>query len=63
MSDTNIDQSQTPIRSIHDGGVFGDVADNIRRAIDEEVARRRREGLPVVVDRGAGIEVLPPDVT
>jgi len=42
--------------------VFGDVAAKIALAVDEEVGDRRRRGLPVVVDRGAGVEVLPPTV-
>jgi len=39
-------------------GVFGDVAAKIATAVDEEVAERKRRGLPVVVDRGAGVEDL-----
>ena len=39
-------------------GVFGDVAAKIAIAVDEEVAERTRRGLPVVVDRGAGVEDL-----
>ena len=38
--------------------IFGDVVAKMTLAIDEEVARRYRLGLPVIVDRGNGIEDL-----
>jgi hypothetical protein len=38
--------------------VFGDIAAKIKLAAKLEVERRLRLGLPVVVDRGNGIEDL-----
>ena len=38
--------------------VFGDIAAKIKLAAKLEVERRLRLGLPVVVDRGNGIEEL-----
>jgi hypothetical protein len=37
-----------------DAGVFGDIVANAFRAVDEEVARRYRLGLPVVVSNERG---------
>ena len=38
--------------------VFGDVGAKIRQAVRDEVAERRRRHLPIVVDRGNGVEDL-----
>jgi hypothetical protein len=37
-----------------DAGVFGDIVANAFRAVDEEVARRYRLGLPVIVSNERG---------
>jgi hypothetical protein len=39
--------------------VFGDIVAKMTVAVNLEVERRLRLGLPVVVDRGNGIEDLP----
>jgi hypothetical protein len=36
------------------------LSSKIRQAIVEEIERKRREGLPVVVNRGNGVEILQP---
>jgi hypothetical protein len=41
--------------------VFGDIVAKMTVGVKLEVERRLRLGLPVVVDRGNGIEDLPPD--
>jgi hypothetical protein len=46
---------------VDDSRVFGDIVGKIKQAIREEVAERRRLGLPITVDRGNGVEVLPPE--
>lgn len=38
--------------------VFGDIVAKIKFAADQEIERRLRLGLPVVVDRGNGVEEL-----
>lgn len=38
--------------------VFGDVVAKVEAAADQEIARRLALGLPVVVDRGHGVEDL-----
>lgn len=38
--------------------VFGDIVAKIKLAADHEIEHRLRLGLPVVVDRGNGIEEL-----
>jgi hypothetical protein len=45
---------------VDESRVFGDIVGKIRQAVREEVAERRRPGLPIVVDRGSGVEVLGP---
>ena len=41
--------------------VFGDVAAKFQAAVRKEIERRLRLGLPVVVDRGHGVEELTAD--
>ena len=38
--------------------VFGDIVTKMTRAVDQEVERLLRLGVPVVVDRGNGIEEI-----
>jgi len=38
--------------------VFGDIAAKMKIAIDQEVQRLLAMGVPIIVDRGNGIEVL-----
>jgi hypothetical protein len=38
--------------------VFGDIAAKMSLAVDEEVERLLRLGIPLVIDRGNGVEVL-----
>lgn len=38
----------------------GQLSAKIRQAIIEEIERKRRDGLPVVVNRGHGVEILQP---
>jgi hypothetical protein len=38
--------------------VFGDIAAKMKLAIDQEVQRLLAMGIPIVVDRGDGIEEL-----
>jgi hypothetical protein len=38
---------------------FGDVGGKVVAALKAEAARLRRLGLPIVVDEGNGIEVVP----
>jgi hypothetical protein len=38
--------------------VFGDIAAKMKLAIDQEVQRLVAMGIPIVVDRGNGIEEL-----
>jgi hypothetical protein len=38
--------------------VFGDIVAKMESAADQEIARRLALGLPVVVDRGHGVEEL-----
>ncbi|HVX19912.1 MAG TPA: hypothetical protein VHB02_01040 [Acidimicrobiales bacterium] len=49
-------------RAIVDHGwispVFGDIVAKMESAADQEIARRLALGLPVVVDRGHGVEDL-----
>jgi len=44
----------------HISPVFGDLIAKATLAIDLEIERRLRLGLPVVVDRGSGVEQLNP---
>lgn len=36
------------------------LSSKIRQAVIEEIERKRRDGLPVVVNRGHGVEILQP---
>ncbi|MGH9058825.1 MAG: hypothetical protein ACRDZY_04810 [Acidimicrobiales bacterium] len=45
-------------RAHHVSPVFGDLIAKATLAIDVEVERRQRLGLPVIVDRGRGVEQL-----
>jgi hypothetical protein len=40
--------------------VFGDIAARMKLAIDQEVQRLLAMGVPIIVDRGNGIEELYP---
>lgn len=59
MTNTDLDQATTKPTKDHGADPFGDIEAKILRAIDEEVADRRHRGLPIVVDRGNGVETLP----
>jgi hypothetical protein len=53
-------------RRTHDANDWPEPADDdqlsskIRQAVIEEIDRERRDGLPVVVIRGHGVEILKP---
>lgn len=58
--------SEVSERQPHDAGDWPEWADDdqlsskIRQAVIEEIERKRRDGLPVVVNRGHGVEILQP---
>ncbi len=53
-------------RRPHDANDWPEWADDdqlsskIRQAVTEEIERKRRDGFPVVVNRGHGVEILQP---
>ncbi len=57
MPTSDITASDTPSVS----PVFGDVVAKFQAAVKKEVERRLKLGLPVVVDRGHGVEELTAD--
>ena len=60
MADTKLaDQSSSKAEPISDDA-FGDGTGRIVAAIAAEVEYRQSHGLPVVVDRGNGVERLSP---
>jgi hypothetical protein len=50
--------ADTDDQPVDESAVVGDIVGKIKQAIDDEVAWRRRQRLPITVDRGAGVEVL-----
>ena len=42
-----------------EGSAFADVEGKIKQAIAEAVADRRRQGLPIAVAKGDGVELIP----
>lgn len=50
--------ADTDDRPVDESAVLGDIVGKIKQAIHDEVAWRRRQRLPITVDRGAGVEVL-----
>ncbi len=53
---SDVDESAADARWV--SPVFGDIVAKVKLAGEQEVERRLRLGLPVVVDRGNGIEEL-----
>ena len=57
------EEAEGRVGEVIDGPAWADdevVSSRIRRAVLEEIERKRRDGLPVVVNRGHGVEILQP---
>ena len=59
LTESQLDRAPNGPDKHHQSDPFGDIGAKVLQAIDEEVADRRRRGLPIVVDRGNGVETLP----
>jgi len=58
MANTRQDALQRQANRPEKDDLLDDIADKIITAIADEVDVRRRRGLPIVVDRGNGVEIL-----
>jgi hypothetical protein len=58
MADIKTDEESTQVLTPESAYPGGDLTAKTIEAIAEEVSYRRSHGLPIVVDRGNGVEVV-----
>jgi hypothetical protein len=58
MANARHDALQRQDNKPEEDELLGDIVAKVATAVADEVDDRRRRGLPIVVDRGIGVEIL-----